>query len=247
MSVSLTNLGEDLTGLATNSLGPLLAGVLAGTGPYRTKPVNTLPPALYSLAIRTGSPPYLPLFIYLFPISPSNLQKQRAGMGNFYDVAGSPALAGVQRTPDLYGLSPPIWTISGTTGVKTHSTDHYLFTGLQSALILQGVIEQYFSLVAAAGGTNLPRLEFYDYYASDFWQVVPLQPQTILQSASAPQLLQYQFRLVGIQSLLQPLTAAIDTLLSPLVASVGQGISSLGSSINSALGNYSPFGPAASS
>lgn len=246
-------LGEDLTGFAESAVGPLAASLLAGTGPYRTKPVPHLPPALYSLAIRAGSAPFLPMFIYLFPLSPQLLRKERAGMGNFYDVAGSPSLAGVQRIPDLYGYSPPIWTIAGTTGVKRHSTDRYLFTGLQSALVLQACMEQYFSFVAAAaqsGGSNgagptLPRMEFYDYFSSDFWQVVPLGPQGVSQTARAPQLVEYSFRFIGVQSLLQPLVSEVDSLVGQAAQGIGAGISNLSTSVSNSLGSYSSSSPVA--
>lgn len=239
-------------GFAANAIGPGLAAAFASHGPYRTVPVNSLPPALYALAIRSGQPPFLPLFIYTFPLSPSSLFKARTGMGNFYDESGSAQFAGVQRIPDVYGYSPPIWSISGTTGVKRHSTDRYIYNGLQSALILQAVMEQYFSLVAAesaSGGTGatLPRLEFYDYFSSDFWRVVPLGRQGIIQSASAPQLVSYRFQFVGYESLIQPIIAGIDTALAPLEQTVDSGISGLSSTLVTTLGAYSPWSPSPSS
>lgn len=232
--------------LASAALGPGLAAAIANTSAYRTQPVSTFPPALYSLAIRSGSAPFLPYFVYTFPLSPSNLRKESAGMGNFYDVAGAPAGFGVARIPDVYGLSPPVYTISGTTGVKYHSTDRYLLTGLQSILVLQGAIAQYYALVASAvqsGAQQLPRLEFYDFFQSDFYWVVPLNSQVISQDAARPQLVNYQLRLVAIQSLLQPLIADLDDLLGPLTEGVGSAINGLGTSLSSALGNYSQFTP----
>lgn len=253
MPFNSVTLGEDLVSTAANAGGPGLESLLANTGPFRTIPVANLPPALYSLSIRSGQPPFLPYFLYTFPLSPSTLRKERAGMGNFYDIAGIPQLAGVQRVPDVYGYSPPMWTIAGTTGVKRHSTDRNLFTGLQSALILQAVLEQYFSLLAAAQSNaspgspmTLPRLELYDYFASDFWQVVPLGPMAIIQSNAAPQLVNYQIRLVGIESLAQPLISGIDSILGPLAQDISSGISSLSSTIQGALGQYNPWSPAAS-
>lgn len=233
-------------GDATALIGPGLAAALGNTSAFRTRPAPNQPPALYSLAIRSGSMPFLPYFIYTFPISPANLRKEFGGMGNFYDVQGPPGSFGVTRVPDVYGMSPPIYTIAGTTGVKYHSTDRYLYTGLQSVLILQGAIAQYFALCAAAvqdGASQIPRLEFYDFFQGDFYQVLPLGPQGVSQDSSRPQLVNYQFRLIAIQSLLEPLLSDLDSILSPLTQGIGQGITGLDNSMSSALGSYSPFSP----
>lgn len=245
----LSSLGQ----LGVNAVGPLAAAglntFLAGQpGVYRTYPVSTLPPAIYSLAIRGAAVPFLPFYIYTFPISPSNVRKEVAGMANYYDVAGDSASLGVQRIADVYGLSPPTFTIQGTTGVKYHSTDGYLWTGLESILILQAALAQYFALVAEAGGSvgfgssELPRLEWYDYFTSAFWQVVPMGPQGIYQDSASPQLLFYRYRLVAIQNLEAPLAEIADGVLGAISDGINAGISGLGQSLGSALGSYSPFG-----
>ncbi len=245
---SLGNLGLQA---ASNAIGPAAAAGLnalinPGQG-FRTKPAGPLPPALYSLAIRGGAAPYIPYFIYYFPISPSNIQKHVVGMGNFYDVAGPPLNFGVRRDLDIYGETPPILTISGTTGVKYHATDGGFLTGLESIQILQGAISQYFSFVSAAaspnliGNSNLPRLEFYDFYTSSFFQIVPLGPQGIRQSAQAPQLLFYEFRFVVVENLETPIIAGLDAVLGGLANTISAGINGLSKSLDSAFGSYSPF------
>jgi len=239
----LGNVGQ----AAANALGPAAAALLANSGPFRTQPAIT-PASLFSLAIRQGSTPYLPLFIYTFPISPADLRKDVAGMANIYDVAGPAQTNGVTRIADVYGLTLPTYTIAGTTGVKYHSTDNFLTTGLESIQILQAAIAQYFSIVAAssAGGAqtkNLPRLEFYDFYSSEFYQVVPVGPQGISQNQSRPQLLNYQFRLAAIYNLLQPLTNAVDSIVGAISGPIGTGISNMESSLGNVLGSYSPFSP----
>ena len=59
---------------------------------------------------------------FIFPLSPSSVTKQTINLTNYYDVAGGASSQyGVQRIVDQYGLTPPIITISGTTGFQFHS------------------------------------------------------------------------------------------------------------------------------
>jgi len=214
------------TQILDNAIGPLSLSLFAGTGPRRTHPANT-PAGLYGLALRSPIPPFAPLFLYVFPLGPQQIERSVIGAGNYYDVAGPASNFGVTRIPDIYGQTPPLYRIRGTTGVKYHSADHYLFTGLQSILILSSIITQYFALnaqQASLGNPNLYILEFYDYYMSQFWQVVPLGPQRLLQDIrQGPQLVYYEISLIATQSLYQPVGAAVDQLLS----AVGQGIQNL--------------------
>ena len=94
MSGALASIGSNLLGPA--AAAGLNALINPGNG-FRTQPAGPLPPALYSLAIRGAGAPYIPYFIYYFPISPSNVRKEVVGMGNYYDVAGSPFQFGVER------------------------------------------------------------------------------------------------------------------------------------------------------
>ena len=219
----MSGLISSVTSLAENAIGPIAESLLVGfPSQYKTGDVS-LPPALYSLALRFPTPPYIPLFLYTFPISPRNISKSFAGMGFTYDVQGPPQSRGVTRIQDIYGESPPVWVIEGTTGQKTHSTDGGLFTGLESILLLQGVISQYYSLNAeqAQSAQNSEyRLEFYDFYTSDFYQVIPIGPQFIRQDVRYPSLLFYRFTLVGIESLAQPITNIIDPIFDTFTQTV---------------------------
>jgi len=240
----MSGLLGDVAQAAANALGPAAAALLANTGPYRTQPATT-PTALFSMAIRQAQMPYLPLFIYTFPLSPSALRKDTVGMGNYYDVAGTPANFGVQRIVDIYGQTLPVFSLSGTTGVKYHSTDNFLTTGLESIQILQGAISQYFAMVAAAGAvtntaTKLPRLEFYNYYSGEFYQVVPIGPQGISQDSNRPQLLNYQFKWVAVSNLAAPLAAAADAVIGAISGPISAGVSALGTSISNTVSAYSP-------
>ncbi len=238
MSSSLSIGGQ----LLSNAVGPLAESLIAGNaGPFRTTPVKALPPALYAIALRGPSPPYLPLFLYTFPISPYNMRKDVTALSNFYDVQGSATSFGVSRVPDTYGQSPPVWNIEGTTGVKYHSNDRFLFTGLESILILQGVLAQYASLNAAQAqtfNTKLYRLEFYDYFTSDFWQIIPIGPQVISQDAMRPQLVRYRLRFAGIQSLSQPIADLVDPVLQTLTQPVDAAAGSLYTDVSNFVSTY---------
>lgn len=228
--------------LASNAIGPISEALLVGLpNSFSTKNAQ-LPPPLYALALRFPSPPYIPLFLYTFPISPANIRKEFTAMTNVYDVIGPSQNFGVTRIPDVYGKSPPTWLIEGTTGQKYHQTDGGLFTGLESILIMQGVLSQYFSLNAqraATGNANqLYRLEFYDYYTSDFYEIVPIGPQIIRQDAQRPSLLYYRLRLAGIQSLAQPISNLIDPIFNTFTTSVNQVQQTVGANIGSFVSEY---------
>jgi hypothetical protein len=241
MSDTLSALGN----LTSNALAIGSAYFIQGKGPNRTQVART-PPALYSLVLRGPSAPYLPLAIYSFPMSPQNIRRDVVGLGNTYNVQGNASNFGVTVIPDIYGQTPPVYTIQGTTGVKYHTRDGMVWTGLQSVQILTGIISQYFSLnaaVAQAGSSNLFRLEFYDYYMEEFWQIVPLGPQGLMQSSARPQLVFYSFRWEAVQSLEQPIAALLDPLLSALGTPISQAFNGLGSSISNFLGSYSGNSP----
>ena len=232
-----------LSELGSLAIGPATAYALSNVGPRRTIPAQT-PAGLYAIALRSPTPPYIPLAIYTFPLGPSQIKRQVVGLGNFYDVLGGAGNLGVNRLPDIYGQTPPIYTIAGTTGVKYHSGDNYLWTGLESINILFNIISQYFALNAAqaqAGQSSLYRLEFYDYYLGEFWQVVPLGGQDQMQNNAKPQLVYYNLRLVAIQSLDQP----IGTLLDPIISVISNGINSAFNATQQAFSNlasnYSSF------
>ena len=215
-------MSDALTSLGDNAIGPLGLDLFAGTGPRRTQSATT-PAGLYGMALRAPTPPYLPLFFYVFPLGPGEIERRVMGMGNYYDVQGPVQKFGVNRIVDLYGQSPPVYRIFGTTGVKYHSADHYLFTGLQSIIILSDLISQYFALNAQQaqnGNPNLYLLEFYDYYMAQFWRVVPLGPQRLLQRERQAQLVYYDLRLVATESLYEPLGSVVDSLLDTIAGGV---------------------------
>jgi len=236
MSTSVTQLGDEFLGVAT-------AYALSNVGPRRTQPAQT-PAGLYAIALRAPSPPYIPLAIYTFPLGPSQIRRQVTGLGNFYDVIGSANKFGVTRIPDIYGQTAPIYTIMGTTGVKYHSGDNFLWTGLESLNILFSIISQYFALNATqaqAGQSSLYKLEFYDYYLGEFWEVVPLGPQEQMQNNARPQLVFYNLHLVAIQSLEQAPSDILDPIFSTIQNGINSAFTASSNAFTSVVNSYTPF------
>jgi len=200
------------------------AGINVGFGPgqqFRTQAVPNNQLTLYSLAIRAPGQAFGLISGYTFPISPGNIRKEFTALTNFYDVAGDPSQQGVQRIIDMYGDTPVLYTIEGTTGWKFHSTDGFSMTGLDSIRALESVFAQFAqlnqSITQGQQGQDLYSLEFYDYFRNDYWQVVPCGPQMIRQSRSRPLFVDYLFRLAGVQNLANPIMVT-----DPLASVFGQ-------------------------
>lgn len=187
-----------------------LASPLSQT--FRTIPVPTPGLALFTIALRAPSAAKLSFMTYTFPLSPQALRKEFTAMTAVYDIQGSPAQQGIQRIADVYGNSPFNFVIEGTTGQQRHSTDGYLFTGRQSIdqiMLLFGLYADLNQVQMANNDPNLFTMEFYNYFAQEFWQVVPTGPQGVAQTSQAPTLQFYRFRLAGIQRVNAPLVSNI--------------------------------------
>lgn len=179
---------------------------------FRTIPVDNPGLALYTLALYSPGRANFSFFTYTFPLSPQSVRKEFTAMSAIYDVAGTPAQGGIQRVVDLYGDSPFMFVIEGTTGQQRHSTDGYLFTGRQS---LEQILEL-FTLFAelnqiqmSHNSPDMYSMEFYDYYTQEFWQVVPVGPQGIRQTSQQPNLQYYQLRLAGVKPVKAPIISDI--------------------------------------
>jgi hypothetical protein len=124
----------------------------------------------------------------------------------------------------MWGQAPPVYTLRGTTGWKRHSTDSFALSGKASILAVQALLTQFATLnqyQMQAQATVFYTLEFYDYWMNEFWQVVPVGPQGIDQTADKPILTYYTFRLACIQAVNSPIPPlAVDLLVSLL--SVGE-------------------------
>lgn len=198
--------------------------------------------ALYTLTIRDPDPPNAPIITYTFPLSPQSVSKEYVAVNNIYDVAGNASQGGVQRIADIYGNSPAMFVLRGTTGWQYHATDGYAMSGLESIAAIQDALNQYAQLNKSRMENNNPSLyvmEFYDYFSETFWQVIPLGKQTIDQDERRPLLFFYTFRLAGIKAVDAPLPPETDDpVLNLLALSQPQAISALSLSLTTTLNGY---------
>jgi len=174
-----------------------LAGGLLGSIPqvpqyFFTVPFANNQPVLYKLSLFTlGDPNAVgPTEEFIFPLTPAKVTKTVMNLTNYYDVQGNNTNYGVQRIIDVYGLTPPIITISGTTGFQFHSLDGYQWSGRSSFARLVALIQAYATAVAQANSssqtTTLPLLQFTDSYTSEVYNVVPLNQQSYNMDVSRP-------------------------------------------------------------
>jgi hypothetical protein len=210
---------------------------------FTTIPVPQPGLALYTLSLRQPVPAMFSFFTYTFPLSPQALRKEFTAMSAVYDVAGSPIQNGVQRVVDQYGLSPFTFVIEGTTGQKRHSTDGYLFTGRQSIDQIIEILDLYTALnqkQIMANNPKLWKLEFYDYYTQQFWEVVPVGPQGITMSNAQPTLLFYRFRFAGVKPVSAPIISDLfaDQVQQMFIAASSVVAGAVSSLIGSVLGAY---------
>jgi hypothetical protein len=219
---------------------------------FRTRSVPANQRVLYQIRLCAPIISSLELSTYTFPLSPTSLRMERSSMSSYADTQApglrAPLTQGVTRVMDIYGLAPPIITIEGTTGWDLHSADGYSLTGLQSMQQLAAFLAEYADLnqVNRIAGIPYPfKLEFYDYFTSNFWQIEPIGPQIFQQDSTRPLLVYYRFRWAatipagGIADVLDEIGDVLD-VGSQLAAS------SLGQSIGSTLSNFTPTGPSPS-
>ena len=216
---------------------------------YRNQQVPNMGQAIYRLSIRNPNKAKTALMTYTFPLSPSNIRRTKTSMATFYDTQGTPAQYGVARLVDQYGMAPLIFDIEGTTGWQKHLTDGFQYTGLQSIQVIESYLLEFARLnanKATSLSSDLYTLEFYDYFSSVFYEVVPVGPQQVWQDSQKPLLTNYKFHLVGIRpvngpalpsgSTTDPIAAAFGAAVSTVQATVGGlmgGVSSLYSSAQS--------------
>ena len=204
--------------------------------------------ALYGLSIRNPSPPNSPIATYIFPLSPTSVTKEFSGMSMSYDVQGSPAGGdpyGVHRVIDSYGNSPNSWLIEGTTGWQYHSMDGFALTGLQSIALVQSILNQYAQVNATLqqqGSPTATLLEFYDYFAGDFWEVVPIGRQSVRISNRRPLVYEYSFRLTGVRNIASPIPQPGDPILAAFSTPAAQAQASLRLQVGGVSIGYSSTG-----
>ena len=172
-----------------------LAGGVLGSIPqvpqyFFTVPFANNQPVLYKLELIPGAGTSGSNDVFIFPLTPSKVTKTVMNLTNYYDVQGNNTNYGVQRIIDQYGLTPPVITISGTTGFQFHSLDQYQWSGRSSFARLVSIIQAYASQVATAvsssQSTALPTLQFTDSYTAETYTVVPLNQQVYNMDVSRP-------------------------------------------------------------
>lgn len=230
--------------LATVAAENLLQSLLGlGGQSFTTVPVPNRRKAIYSLSIRAPGQAKSAVMSYTFPITPSSIGKEYTALTNTYNVAGSPRQKGVSRNADEYGNTPPTYLIDGTTGWQLHSADGYGLTGIQSIAQIQellGLYEQLNQGQAANGISDLYTLEFYDYFADEYWQVVPVGRQGISQDANKPLYFRYSFRWDAIKAVSDPPPPkTADPILAAFQIAAPTALSTLAISVAIPLAQYS--------
>lgn len=211
---------------------------------FRTTPVPVTQYALYRLSIHLPNKTKSALEQFTFPLSPTHVSKRMTSMAAFYDTQASQAdmyaRNGVTRIIDQYGMSPITFTIEGTTGWQKHLTDGYQYTGLQAIRRVQAMLNRFAALnavQASAQQDNFYTMEFYDYFAREFYEVVPVGEQEIWQDASQPILSRFRFVLVGTRPVSAPVLPAgssndpIVAAFKGTVANVAQNISTFAAGV----------------
>ena len=212
---------------------------------FRTHTAAATQPCSYQLSIRAPGQVVAEIATYTFPLSPAALRTVRSGMSTYNDTQGTANSQGVTRVVDRYGLSPPMFSIQGTTGWDYHLSDGYILTGLQSLQLLAQFLARYATLnelQRAAGNPDLYTLEFYDYFLTQFWQIEPVGPQGLRQSADRPLLTYYEFNWIGVAPIGLPVIGEIDAIANTLLTPAQQAAVNAARTISAALVAYGPTG-----
>lgn len=209
---------------------------------FQTAPVPNFGLALYVLEIRSPSGSNSLITRYTFPLSPESVRKEFRELTNYYDVQGDASNLGVQRVVDIYGQTPCIFMIEGTTGWKMHSTDGFAYTGLESVRVLEQALGEYAQLnqiQIANGNPDMYQIWFYDYFRGDFWQVVPIGVQGLRQSASRPLFVNYSLRMIGVRNLAEAEQSTVTDTLAVLLGGSDQSAAQVMTQFNnSVITNY---------
>ncbi len=189
--------------ILSSGVQPSLQGFIPGLQTNQTFGVqyvaNTLKP-IYVLTMVSPSMGANVQINYVLPISPQSLTIQRKSLSAWYETQGSSNQQYVNRIIDLYGLTPMIFTIRGTTGFNRYSNTGYSSTGIELMKQLQKILEDYFSSVQSSQPSQL---QWLDYFYREYWEVVPIGPINIRQDASRPLWMYYELTLAGTHRLNQ--------------------------------------------
>lgn len=189
-----------VTSAINNTLGNIIGSLPTNLPYFFTVPFPNNQAVLYKLEMKDKGNI---IQTFIFPLTPNNINKQFINLTNYYDVASTDAgHLGVQRIVDNFGLTPPIITISGTTGFQFHSLDNYQWSGRSSFAQLVQFIQSYNFLVASnvESGQNagpLPQLLFTDGFTNEIFDVVPFSTQSSGMEASRPLYQTYNLQFIA--------------------------------------------------
>ncbi len=190
---------------------------------YRNVPVINRISNLFSLRLLQKnkiSNTQVPVTQYFFPISPTGLTKTVPVLNEPYAIRGSHTTGGVQYDVDIYGQSPPIFSINGTTGWQYHSTDGNKYTGLASFHQLQKFFQEYHFLVLQASSQIRYTIEFYDYFNNEFWEVIPIDKLIFQFTEAEPLFGKYGITLLATKEVKTPISKIV--LKNPVSQALGQ-------------------------
>lgn len=173
---------------------------------FRNIPIPNFRPCIYGMAIRNGQSKAI-TDTFIFPLSPESVRTEYNALTNVFDVSGNASTYGVTRIVDQYGNTPPIITIEGTTGWQYHGQDGYHQSGLDAIQNLEDMLNQYAQGVATEvrnGATNLDTMEFYDFFRSQYWEIIPMGRYGVRQDRNRPLIANYFFRFAATRALNGP-------------------------------------------
>ncbi len=184
---------------------------------------------------------------FIFPISPTGLRKSVDQLNTPYMVAGSAfnfSNPGTEREMDMFGQTPPIWIIEGTTGWKYHSNDGLQTDGITAFQNLQLIFNQFNYLVQnqARNQSKIQyELELYDYFNRDYWIVAPSGSYVFEMDASRPLIGNYRLELLGMRPVSNPpkplvLKSALAQRISSTISNAANTVTGFASSVSNAAG-----------
>ncbi len=162
---------------------------------------------------------------FLFAVTPQSLALVRHPLTSVYYTAGDSSTGGVSTVADVYGMTPPVWTIQGTPGIQSHSavsstTNRRIVTnGRQALEELKAFLIDYQNRVADARAARLPIpiIHLNDGINAETWEVVPAQTFSIAWGADTPFWGNYNLSFAGINDLSKPRRTA-DSLFGETFA-----------------------------
>lgn len=138
---------------------------------------------------------------FVFPVSPQNSKIERNSLVNWFETQASSNPSArlsqdITRIIDAYGLTPPIFTVSGTTGYNKYQADNFQKTGTAWTTALKKFFSDWYDNLQLTGQPET--MQFLDFFQHEFWNVVPVGPLVLNQASTQPLWVFYNFSLAAI-------------------------------------------------